>query len=343
MEKAWKEMEKAAADLERALAACDMAREHMLNRDASCAETDKLQDDNQAKAKQWLAEVEKQSDDFASKVKSGELGVTPGETQRLLDGLRANFQAQAKPALAEDKTGLEGEQREVEARRQREERGPPAWQPPTEALSNAWKALGGNERDYEKALVEKLCALMMEEEEAARLDAPLVLVPPPTTNRPALREPALRAGRRNFLIVAFLILLSAAALIQKPAPAGEARLAAEVAAAAETARPAWRLGLPRLRQLRQTAKAIAAEEARLAAEVAAGAEAEVARLAAGAAVAAAAEAKAIAAEEARLAAEVAAGAKAETARLAAAAKAAKAARAAAAAEAKAIAAEEARL
>mmetsp|Transcript_27072 Transcript_27072/g.64442 ORF Transcript_27072/g.64442 Transcript_27072/m.64442 type:complete len:1509 (-) Transcript_27072:202-4728(-) len=161
MEKAWKEMEKAAADLERALA----AREHKLNRDAGCAETDKLQDDNQAKAKKWLAEVEKQSDNFASKVKSGELGATPDETQRLLDGLRANFQAQAKPALAKDKAGLEGERREVEARRQQEEREPPAWQPPTEALSNAWKALGGNERDYEKALMDKLGALKKEEED----------------------------------------------------------------------------------------------------------------------------------------------------------------------------------
>ena len=42
-----------------------------------CAETDKQQEDNQAKAKKWLAEVEKQSDDFANKVKSGELGGTP--------------------------------------------------------------------------------------------------------------------------------------------------------------------------------------------------------------------------------------------------------------------------
>jgi hypothetical protein len=161
MEKAWKEMEKAAADLERALA----AREHKLRREGACEATDTLQDDNQAKAKKWLAEVEKQSDDFASRVKSGELGATPDETQQLLDELRANFQAQAKPALAKDKAGLEGERREVEARRQQEEREPPAWQPPTEALSNAWKALGGNEREYEKALMDKLGALKKEEED----------------------------------------------------------------------------------------------------------------------------------------------------------------------------------
>jgi len=167
MEKAWREMEKAAADLEKALA----AREHKLRRDASCAETDKLQEGNQARAKKWLAEVEKQSDDFAGKVKRGELGATPDETQKLLDGLRSNFQEQAKPALAKDKAGLEGERREVEARRQQEEREPPAWQPPTEALSAAWKSLGGNERAYEKALMDKLGALKKEEEERLKRQA----------------------------------------------------------------------------------------------------------------------------------------------------------------------------
>ena len=167
MEKAWKDMEKAAADLDKALA----AREHKLKRDAGCAETDQLQSDNQAKAKKWLAEVEKQSDDFAGKVKRGELGATPDETQRLLDGLRTDFQDKAKPALAKDKAGLEGERREVEGRRQQEEREPPAWQPPSEALSHAWKSLGGNERDYEKALMDKLGALKKEEEERLKRQA----------------------------------------------------------------------------------------------------------------------------------------------------------------------------
>ena len=98
-------------------------------------------------------------------MKKGELGSNPAETQKLLDELRGSFQEKKKPELAKTKAEVEAERREVEERRQQEERDPPAWAPPTEALSNAWKGLGANERDYEKALMDKLGKMQKEEEE----------------------------------------------------------------------------------------------------------------------------------------------------------------------------------
>ena len=225
MEKAWAAMEKAAADLADKLgrqkdklardAACaetdklqkaneDKARppppaqilpEQTLRPAAPCppAGSPPAHDScppsppGTTQAAKWLKEVEDKSKDFGDKVANGELGSSPDETQKLLDALRNGFQEKEKPELAKTKAGLEGERRDVDARRAAEEREPAAWTPTNDALSSAWKAMGENERAYEQAQDTPAPA------PAARPPCCQIWVAPPPAPRPS-QPPLLRAG-----------------------------------------------------------------------------------------------------------------------------------------------------
>jgi actinin alpha len=137
-------------------------------KEAAAAETDKKQADNEADSTKWLDKVAKKAGDFEKAVSTGDTGKTRDETQAKLNDLRSGFQGQAKPAWAAERAAIDDGRRDVDARRRAEDRPAAAWKPPNDALTAGWAKLGKAEREYEKALLDKLGALAEAEQERLR-------------------------------------------------------------------------------------------------------------------------------------------------------------------------------
>lgn len=137
-------------------------------REASEAEMDRKQASNEADSNGWLDKVAKKAADFDKAVATGDTGKTRDETQAKLNELRNGFQGHAKPAWAAERAAIDDGRRDVDARRRAEARPPAAWKPPNDALTAGWAKLGQAEREYEKALLDKLGALAEAEQERLR-------------------------------------------------------------------------------------------------------------------------------------------------------------------------------
>mmetsp|Transcript_17065 Transcript_17065/g.47479 ORF Transcript_17065/g.47479 Transcript_17065/m.47479 type:complete len:1481 (-) Transcript_17065:749-5191(-) len=137
-------------------------------KEAAEAETDKLQKSNEKDSGDWLDKVNKKAGDFEKAVASNDVGKTRDETQAKLDDLRNNFQGKTKPDWGKERAKIDDGRREVDNRRRNEERPPADWKPSNDDLNNGWARLGKGEREYEKALLDKLGQLADAEKERLR-------------------------------------------------------------------------------------------------------------------------------------------------------------------------------
>jgi len=193
----WNAFDDAAAALQKAL---DDARKKAA-RDKAMAETDKLQKENEDDANKWLDKVNDKAKDFEDKVKSGDLGNTKEEAEKKLADLRSPFQSDTKPEWGKERGGIDAGRRAVDDRRKDEDRPPADWKPPGDDLDKGWKRLGDAEREYEKALLDKLGKLDAEEQErlkkAARKEKALADIAdelPPLVQRRKVEKDAAAAA-----------------------------------------------------------------------------------------------------------------------------------------------------